>query len=141
MTMPFYGPVERAVKDWLMTTSLPPLLTRADGGVSLYMAMPIGAPIPVVTVMLVGGGPRAGADLPDCRYRLSFDVYGTSRDEASLIARTLVSELENLGGANAGVNVDGVCLGSAEVLNVMWRPDPDSDTARYIVDALITTVL
>lgn len=134
--MILYGPVEQAVKSWLTSTDVAPLVQRSAGVYSIYLAMPAAAPVPSVIVSLIGGGPRARADLPESRYRLSFDCWGTSRDEASLIARTLLAALGDL----SGVTVDGVTLGGADVINMVWLPDPDSDTPRYIVDALIATV-
>lgn len=136
MSVIIYGPIEQAVKSWLMTTDVAPLVQRGAGVFSIYLAMPPAAPVPAVVVSLIGGGPRPRADLPVSRYRLSFDCWGSSRDEASLIARTLLAALGDL----SGVTVDGVTLGGADVINMVWLPDPDSDTARYIVDALIATV-
>lgn len=141
MTAPVYGPVEAAVRDWLKTTDVAPLVTRANGTIDIYRAMPKSAPNPVIVLTLVGGGPFPRADLPATRYRISFDVLGRSLDEANQIAMALVGELVWLGQADAGEVVGGVYLGAADVLNVRWQPDPESDTPRYIVDALITTVL
>lgn len=131
MTALAYGPIDAAVKTWLNTLAL---------GAKVYMAMPVSNPLPVVLVTLISGGPVARADLPLTRYRLSFDVIAKTRDQASLISRTLISELEALGIENVGVNAEGVYLGAADILLTRWQPDPDSDTPRYIVDALITTV-
>lgn len=139
MSVIIYGPVEQAVRSWLSTTQVAPLVTRSPGALSIYLAMPPAGPVPSVIIRQVGGGPLARKDIPETRYTLQFDCWGTSRTEASLIARTLMGELTGLG--DPGVVVDGVYLGCAQILNMLWLPDPDSDTARYIVDALITTVL
>lgn len=133
-----YGPIEQAVKTWLAGTDVAALVQRSPGVYSIYLVMPLAAPVPAVTITLAGGGPQPRADLPECRYRLSFNCWGTTRDEASLIARTLMGALVDL--ADPGVVVGGVYLGGAEILNMSWLPDPDSDTPRYIVDALIATV-
>lgn len=141
MTEQQYGPVQQAVKTWLTGSDLAPLVTRPDGKVDIYLAMPKSSPKPVVLVNLIGGGPSNKGDLPTSRYRFSFDVIGNTREVADEIARALMSELVWLGQGGPGQICDGVYLGAADVLNMRWQPDPDSDTPRYIVDALITTVL
>lgn len=141
MTAPEFGPVELAVKDWLKTTSVAEQVTRADGKVDIYLAMPKSSPKPVVLCRLIGGGPVGGGDIPASRYRFQFDVIADSRTVADHIQRLLVSELVWLGQDGPGEVVLGVYLGAARVLNVRWQPDPDSDIPRYIVDALITTVM
>ncbi len=138
MTAIVYGHVESAVQAWLAGTAVAPLVQRSAGVYSIYLAMPPAAPNPAIILRLIGGGPRARKDLPETRYGVSFTCYGRSRDEASLIARTLAGELINLG--VPGVIAAGVYLGAAEITGMHWFPDPDSDTPRYIVDALITTV-
>lgn len=141
MTAPVYGPIEAAVRDWLKTTDVAPLVTRVDGTIDIYRAMPKSSPVPVIVLTLVGGGPLRRADLPITRYRVRFNVVGKSLDQAGQIARTLVGELTWLGQGDAGEVFNGVYLGAADVLTMHWLPDLDSDTPRYIVDALITTVL
>lgn len=135
MTMPKYGPVDAAVKTWLLTTTVAPLANQ-----SVFLAMPKSSPLPALLVTLIAGGPTEGADIPVCRYRLSFDCMGKTRDQAMTIALELVSVLQGLGVYDVGVAASGVYLASANILNFRWQPDPNSDTARYIVDALIATV-
>lgn len=140
MSMPRYGPVDLAVKTWLAGSSVAALLPTAGGSVAAYLAMPKSSPVPALLITLVSGGPRAGADLPTAQYRLSFDCLGTTRAQASAVCLELVAVLQDLGVGDAGVLAEGVYLASAEVLMMRWQPDPNSDTARYIVDALIATV-
>lgn len=135
-----YGSIEQATKDWLATTSVAALVTRAPGALSIYLSMPPAAPVPAVLISLIGGGPLGGADLPQTRYRVQFDCIGTTRDQASMLARTVIGELEWLGRGGPGAIAAGVYLGSATVLAQIWAPDPDSDRPRYIVDTAITTV-
>jgi hypothetical protein len=130
---------EALVKAWALQTSVAALLTRADGGVSIYNAMPKAAPVPSLICWRTGGGPRARKDLPEHRARMQMHCWGTSRAQASLIARTLVSELDSLARLG-GFDHGDARLAAAEVINLIWLPDPESDTARYIVDALVTTV-
>ena len=84
---------------------------------------------------------RLCADLPVTRYRFSFDCLAKTRAQADVLALTLVSVIQWLGVGVGYESSVGVYLASAETLSVRWQPDPDSDTPRYIVDALITTVL
>ncbi len=135
-----YGDAAYLVKDWLLTlpsvTALVPLPTT---GAAIFLAMPSGAPNPVILINQVGGNPNARDDLPLATTRLSFDVYGRTRAQASQIAHALIAELDAL--ARYGSFSDGgMTLYHAQVAGSRWLPDPDSDTPRYIVDALVTTV-
>jgi hypothetical protein len=134
-----YADVEDLAKTWLATTTVAPLLVRLDGGHNIFLAMPVGAPLPAITLARVGGGPRARKDLPEDRARLSFQCWGTSRASAGVLARTLVAELDTL--ARTGGWTSGpATLGVDEIVTVLWLPEPDADIARYIVDALVTTI-
>jgi hypothetical protein len=70
---------------------------------------------------------------------MQFDCWGKTRSQAGDIGRTLIAELEDLA-QTGGRIVNGTYLGAAATQNMRWLPEPDSDTPRYIVDALITTV-
>jgi len=135
-----YGDEDGAMKMWLLTTPVAALLTRGDGGVSIFLSMPKGSPIPSLIINRIGGGPRARKDIPESVVRYTYSCWGNTRDEASTIARTLIAELENLARTRVDVNALGVQLYAAEVMNVRWLPDPDSDRPRVIVDAMVTTV-
>lgn len=135
-----FADTENVVKAWLPTTSVGPLIQRADGGYSVFLAMPTGSPVPSVIISQVSGGPDSRKDLPQQTARIQFDCWGKTRAEAGAIARTLMAELEWLP-RNGGAIVQGAYLGATQVTLMMWLPDPESDTPRYIVDALITTVL
>lgn len=137
-----FADTENVVKRWLIdATSVAPLLMRSAGAYSIYLAMPKAAPNPALTVSLVGGGPDNRNDLPQQSDRIQFDCWGRSRDEAGLICRTLMGELDSLARQAGYVEPgSGVYLAAASVLSKRWLPDPESDTPRYIVDALITTV-
>ena len=139
MTVFIYADVEGLVKAWLSTTDVAPLVTRPDGGQSIYMAMPAAAPIPAVVLTRVGGGPRPRSTVPEDAARMQFNCWGKTRAQAGEISRTLMSALESLA-PNGGFVSGDARLAAAEVLSVLWLPDPESDTARYIVDARITTV-
>lgn len=134
-----YANTEAVVKTWLYSTSVATMLLRADGGYSIYHALPAKSPIPALVCFQVSGGPQTRKDLPEQQVRIQFDCWGLSRLQAGDIARALLNELENLA-QNGGDIISGVYLGAAVTSNMRWLPDPDSDTPRYIVDALITTV-
>lgn len=141
MTSVHFGDVDKAVKAWLMVSTVAPLVTRtSDSGISIYLAMPPAAPKPSVVFRRVGGGPRPSKDFPEERIRYSFDCWGLTRDDSGLVARTLVEELESLARDGVALPLYGVTLYAAEVIAMRWLPDPDSDSPRFIVDALITTV-
>jgi len=134
-----YADTETVVKTWLLSSDVAPLLLRSDGGYSIYNAMPPKAPIPALVMFQVAGGPRTRKDLPEQQVRMQFDCWGKTRKEAGDIARTLIGELENCA-LTGGRVIGGVYLGTAVTQMMRWLPEPDSDTPRYIVDALITTV-
>lgn len=136
---PVYADVESFVKGWLLTTSVAALVTRADNGVSVYMAMPTGAPVPAVILTRVGGGPTARKDLPEETARMTFTCWGRTRAQAGTIARAVTVECESVA-RMPGYTAGGTTLAAAHVSRVFWLPDPDSDTARYIVDATFITV-
>lgn len=135
-----FADTENAVKAWLPTTSVGPLILRADGFYSVFLAMPTGAPNPAIIITQIAGGPDVRNDLPQQTVRLQFDCWGRTRTEAGAIARALMAELEWLP-RNGGTISQGAYIGAGQVQMMRWLPDPDSDTPRYIVDALITTVL
>lgn len=137
--MIYYADTETLIKTWLLGTTVAPMVKRADGGYSIYNGMPPASPNPAVIAWQVDGGPAARKDIPEQETRIQFDCWGKSRAEAGLIARTLMAELENVA-RTGGRIIGGVYFGTASVSNMRWLPEPDSDTPRYIVDALITTV-
>lgn len=134
-----YGDVPTAVKLWLTGSSVAPMVTVA-GRVDIYLAMPKAAPNPAIILTLVAGRPVFGKDVPEVSTRLSISCWGPSRYLSDQIARQIVGELEGLARSSEPVLSGGVYLLAADVLNIRWLPDPDSDTPRTIVDALITTV-
>lgn len=134
-----YSDVETLVQRWLKTTTVAPHLTRTDGGINIFKAMPKAAPLPSMVLTRVGGAPARRSDLGEDVARISCECWAASRDVAASVAMSLVAELETL--APAGGFVDGPArLAAAETLSWLWLPDPASDTPRYVVDALVTAV-
>jgi len=132
---------EILVKTWLRASAALAAMVPLPGGVgpAIFLAMPKGAPNPCILISQVSGGPSLRKDIPEQVARISFDVYGPNRTDASAIAVALMELLHNLG--SDGSYSDGLAtIFAADVVGFRWQPDPDSDTPRYIVDALITTV-
>lgn len=140
MIVTAYTDAESVAAAWLATTQVAPLVTRPDGGLSIYKAMPTGAPLPAVVLSRVGGAPRPQSDVPEDLVRLSFDCWGRSRSESVTVAAALVAACEGLGEAG-GYVADTGRLAAAEVVSWVWAPDPRSDTPRYVVDALFSAVV
>lgn len=134
-----YADTEAIVKSWLLSTSVAPLLYRDDGGYSIYNAMPAKSPLPALVFWQLSGSPRPRKDLPEQQAHLQFDAWGTTRQQAGDIARALVAEIENLA-RTGGTVINGTYLGCGSVQMMRWLPEPDSDTPRYVIGALITTV-
>jgi hypothetical protein len=139
MSVVIYADAEALVKAWLLTTDVAPLLTRDDGGVSIFMAMPASAPLPALVLTRAGGSPRPGKDLPEEEARMRFHCWGRSRAQAITIARTLVGECESLA-RTGGFDDGGARLAAMAVVSLFWLPDRESDTARYVVDARALTI-
>lgn len=137
--MIYFADTETVIKTFLLGSTVAPLLKRTDGGYSIYNAMPPAAPIPALIAFQVAGGPVGDKDLPEQQTSIQFDCWGKTRVQSGDIARTVMAELEWLG-RTGGKVIGGVYLGTASVSNMRWLPEPDSDTPRYVVDALITTV-
>jgi hypothetical protein len=134
-----YANTETTVKTWLTTTTVAALVTRPGGGINVFNAMPKGAPLPAVVLYQSSGGPSALKDLPEQAARIRFDCWAASRAEASSIALQICAELDNLQ-RSVGPIVDGVYLAATSSPTMFFLPDPDSDTPRYIVSALVVTV-
>lgn len=134
-----YADVETIVKTWLFSTSVAPLVRRDDGGYSIYNAMPVKAPNPAVIAHQITDAPAPRKDLPEQQVRMQFDCWGLTRLQSGDIARTLMSELEWIS-LSGGRVINGTYLGVAFTQSMRWLPDLESDTPRFIVQALITTV-
>lgn len=138
MISAFYD-TETLIRDWLTSTAVAALVTRGDGGISIFKAMPLGAPIPSVVLSRVGGGPKAGSDMGEDIARISFACWAGDRNSAVQLSRELVAACENLA-PQGGYATVSARLAAAEVVSWMWLPDPASDVPRYVVDALFTTI-
>lgn len=118
---------EGLIKEWLKTTSVDSLALG-----KVFLGMPEGSPNPCVVLSRVGGSPTGLGDLPHDQARISFSVWGKTRDQSVAITNALVGEIESLG-LSGGYENDAAFLASASVISVRWLPD--GKTARYVVDA------
>jgi hypothetical protein len=103
-------------------------------------AIPKGAadvPLPLVTLARVGGLPDD--DLPLDHPVMRFNVWGTSKKEASAVARRLVMALRTCGGATAGTDPTETAMldGASDISGPTCQPDDAAGKARYIVVATI----
>lgn len=128
--------VEGAVRAWLRTVNLGP----ASGLV--YFGVPKQPKFPLVVLRRAGGGPQAGYSPVDDA-RISFDCWADTKSAASLVARRLLSNIDQLSMVAVAAH-HAVLLGGVILLGPLWRPDTEARTAqglprpRYIVDAQIT---
>ena len=137
--MTAYGDVESLTQSWLKTSDLAAVLTRTDGGISVFKGAPNKMPLPSIVLSRVGGAPAAGKDVPEDIARISFDCWAKTRDDAIQVSLALVGELESLA-LTGGYSGGGSILAVAETVSWIWLPDKNSDTPRYVVDALITAI-
>lgn len=110
---------EGLVKAWLVSVAITP---------KIFLAMPKGDPLPCITLSRVGGGINPRSDLQIHEPRISFQVWSANRPEAKTITAFLVDAIDQVDDYSGMLRV-------AEVLSVLWLPDPVSDRPRYIVDA------
>ncbi len=135
-----YVDVEKVVKTWLVGNSVGAGLQKADGTYPIYIGgLAKSNPNPALVLFLVDGGPSAGRDLPEQTSRIQFDCWGTSRVQSESIARALIIELDQIS-RYGGLLVGDTYLAAASNPKARWLPDPQSDTPRYVVDALLITV-
>lgn len=129
--------LESLVQDWLKGSDLGVMLTRIDGGISVFQAMPNKAPLPSLVLSRVGGAPSARSDFPQDVGRVSFDCWGNSRGEAYDVSRILMDLIEDLAPTGGYTSGHGRLM-AAESVSWIWLADKASDTPRYVVDALFT---
>lgn len=88
--------------------------------------------MPMLVLYRAGGNPENVADVPIDNPRISFSCYALNRAKAWGLATSLISEaLAIVGGTAMGTST--VC-GGAQVLSVVWLPDPALDLPCVRVD-------
>jgi Protein of unknown function (DUF3168) len=139
MSLATFGDIEGLVKTWLGFTAVAALVRRTDGGLNIFEAMPLSAPLPAVVLSRISGSADPRSDVAVDTARIQFDCWAATRTEAKTIAGTLAAEAVNLS-ERGGFTVGNDRLHVAEVVGWVWLPDRQSDTARYIVDASFTAL-
>lgn len=120
-----YVDAEGAVKAWVRATV-------SAFGSRVFLGLPEGgAAYPCATVNRIGGAPQPG-DTPIDDAAISLSVWGSSRGMAESATRDLIGAIASINGGTTMTT--GVICGGARVNLVLWQPDPDDDTPRYIVD-------
>lgn len=133
MTTAVFADVEGAVRTWLRTV---PVVT-ALVSTRVWFAVPEDSPTyPLVALSRVGGSPQ-GPETPVDDARLQFDCFGRTKAEAAAVAYAVCGAVHTL---RAGTALDStaVALSGQVVLGPLFSPDPDDNSPRYIVDAVIT---
>lgn len=136
MTTLVYADVEGAVRDWLKDAS--EIAALVDGRV--FFAIPEPTNWPLIVVHQVSGGPDAG-EAPISNSLIQIDCWSgptktgkANKAEATEVMNAVVGAVQSLT-CGTSMGTAGVALG-ARIQNVSWLPDPDTNQARYVVDAL-----
>lgn len=137
-----YAQVDAAfvTMDWLNSLDeLKAKLTSTSHGRSrtaIYMAMPPSIVLPLLAFSQVTGA-VIGDDFTVQQARMSFDVFASSRFQASDIKDTLVSAIETVGPTGGFTSAKGR-IGNARTVNISFRlepgREPDASIFRFIVD-------
>jgi hypothetical protein len=139
MSLATFGDIEGLVKTWLGFTAVAALVRRTDGGLNIFEAMPLSAPLPSVVLSRISGSADPRSDVPVDTARIQFDCWAATRTEAKKIAAALAAEAVNLS-EHGGFKLGADRLFVAEIVGWVWLPDRQSDTARYVVDATFTAL-
>jgi hypothetical protein len=107
--------VDAAVRDWLRTVVDVPVFYGVNND----------APFPQIAIMRMGGVDEAA------RYQI--DVWGGTRNEAAQTASDVGTAL-----SDCRHDFDNVRLHAATWQLTRWFPDQESDTPRFIVEAVFT---
>lgn len=124
--------VEGAMRTWLRRQPL----VKAQVGGRIFFGMPDdgAAAFPLVTLARIGGKPQTGlAPLEDVR--LTLTVWAGSKRTAIEVVRSICTSLQGM--ASEALDAEVVGYG-AVVDSVLWLPDPDDNTPRYVVDTTVT---
>lgn len=123
--------IEGLAREWVRDLALPSIGNRA------WFGIPDGTPaMPLTVVMRVGGRPQPGeAPLEDPR--LSFDVWGRTKESAANATIEMCSAFAVAEGIMLG---DHVKLWGIQIDSVIWRPDDKAKLARYVIDSTWTVV-
>lgn len=125
--------VEKPVRDWLRAQSLTGIGTR------VFLGLPERCAYPAADISLIDGGIMAGTETPlaDCRFTMS--VWGGARPATAAASWELASALENMTPGTA-LDAPTTCygMGGRVILGPLYRPDPNDNKPRYILDFVVT---
>lgn len=114
---------------------------KADAGVSAIVGSRVffgspkqGATLPYIAFARIGGGDDA-SEAPIDNAVLNLSCWGRSKEEAFSVANAARKALHNI---RRRTLASGVDLHGAIVDTVLWSPDPQDDTPRYIVTTRVT---
>jgi hypothetical protein len=105
---------------------------RQQGIPYVHVAAPTGVKLPYITISRVGGGDDSGL-APIDNALLQLDVYGSTKAEAHTIVANVRTVFSNIVSA-IHVEPDTMIHG-INIAGVVWSPDPDDDTSRYVITA------
>ena len=114
---------------------------KADSGVSAIVGSRVffgspkqGATLPYVVLARIGGGDD-GSEAPIDNAVLNLSCWGRSKEEAFNTANAVRKALRTI---RRRTLASGVNLHGAIVDTLLWSPDPQDDTPRYIVTTRVT---
>jgi hypothetical protein len=109
-------------------------LTVVMGSKRLSTELPANAPLPRIRVSLIGGTVLVRSWLYNVRVGL--EAWGDTKDEAwDAMAAALASVEDGLEGA---LVEDGVVTATDQDTGIIWSPDPETATARYLTTVSLT---
>lgn len=109
-------------------------LTAVIGENRVSTELPANAALPRVRVSLIGGTVLVRTWLYNVR--LGIEAWGATKDDAwDAIAAAIASVEEGLEGA---LVEDGVVTAADQDTGIVWSPDPETGTARYLTTVSLT---
>jgi hypothetical protein len=134
MSVKTFPDIEGAMRTWLQAqTEMTVLIADRD-----FFGYPESSKTqtPLIVMQRIGGGPLPG-EAPIDLALLQFDCWGGVRNkaQANQVALALIGVLASMTAQQlSGAFVYGCSVGSS-----IWSPDPESDQARYVVTASVTS--
>lgn len=114
---------------------------KADAGVAALVGTRVffgspkqGATLPCIVLTRIGGGDD-GSEAAIDQAVLNFSCWGRSKEEAFDVANAVRKAQRSI---RRRTLASGVDLHGAIVDTVLWSPDPQDDTPRYIVTTRVT---
>jgi len=112
------------LRDWLRVQ---PAVVALVGTRTYLGALPLNSTLPALVVWRAGGG-HDGATMDSAMLQL--EAWAASGAQAEALMTTAVAVL---GSAPGLLDLTPTArLGGARLNAMMWAPDPDTDTARYV---------